>query len=90
MARLHSGINIITKGKEGAIIIAQGILYSGKTKSIKVINATGAGDAFGSGFVSGMLASNNIEYSIKLALINSKRCLTEKGIAKFWQKKIIF
>jgi len=35
MARLHSGINIITKGKEGAIIIAQGILYSGKTNPLK-------------------------------------------------------
>ncbi len=81
--RLHQGINVITKGREGAVIVVDGIIYSGKTKSHKVIDVTGAGDAFGSGFMSGMLASNNdIEYSMKLALVNSKHCLGTKGADK--------
>lgn len=88
VVRLHPGINVITKGREGALIVADGVIYSGKTKSHKIIDVTGAGDAFGSGFMSGMLASNNdIEYSMKLALVNSKHCLGTKGADKLLSKE---
>jgi sugar/nucleoside kinase (ribokinase family) len=87
-ARLHLGINIITKGKEGAVITARGMMYSGKTGACKIVDVTGAGDAFGSGFMSGMLASDNdIEYSMKLALVNAKHCLSVKGADKLMSKE---
>lgn len=79
VVHLHPGINVITKGKDGATIVAGGKIYSAKLKSFKTINTTGAGDAFASGFMSGLLASNNdIEYSLKLALINAKHCLSSR------------
>jgi len=79
VVHLHPGINVATKGKDGAAIIAGGKIYSAKLKSFKTINATGAGDAFASGFMSGLLASNNdIEYSLKLALAAAKHCLSSR------------
>lgn len=79
-AQMHPGINVITKGKDGAAIIADSKIYEAKLKKFKVVDVTGAGDAFGSGFMSGMLMSgNDIEYSMKLALINAKHCLSSRG-----------
>ena len=77
---LHPGINVITKGKDGAAISAAGKIYEAKLKKFKVMDVTGAGDAFAAGFMSGMLQSNqNIEYSMKLALLNAKQCLSARG-----------
>jgi len=79
-AAMHPGINVITKGKDGAIIIAEGKIYEAKLKKFKVADVTGAGDAFGSGFMSGMLMSNNdIEHSMRLAFVNAKHCLSSRG-----------
>ena len=86
-AAMHPGINVITKGKDGAIIIADGKIYEAKLKKFKVVEITGAGDAFASGFMSGMLISgNDIEYSMKLALVNAKHCLLSRGAQKLLKK----
>ncbi|HOI97093.1 MAG TPA: carbohydrate kinase family protein [Candidatus Pacearchaeota archaeon] len=79
IVHMHSGISVITKGEDGAAVVAGGKIYEAKLKKFKIANITGAGDAFGSGFMSGMLASgNNIEYSMRLALINAKHCLLSR------------
>ncbi|MFA6375791.1 MAG: carbohydrate kinase family protein [Candidatus Paceibacterota bacterium] len=88
VVNMHPGINVLTKGKEGAMIIAGGKIYEGKLKAFKVADVTGAGDAFASGFMSGMLASeNDIEYSMKLALVNAKHCLSIRGSDKLLAKE---
>jgi ribokinase len=85
---MHGGVNVITKGEEGALIAANGKIYEAKLKKFKVVDVTGAGDAFASGFMSGMLASNNdIEYSMKLALVNAKHCLSVRGADKLLAKE---
>jgi sugar/nucleoside kinase (ribokinase family) len=85
---MHPGINVITKGKDGAMIAVDGKIYEAKLKPFKVTDVTGAGDAFASGFMSGMLASNNdIEYSMKLALVNAKHCLSIRGSDKLLTKE---
>lgn len=79
-AAIHPGINVITKGKDGAAVIADGKIYEAKLKKFKVAEITGAGDAFGSGFMSGMLMSNNdIEYAMRLAFVNAKHCLSSRS-----------
>ncbi len=79
IVHMHSGIGVITKGEDGAAVVAGGKIYEAKLKKFKVANITGAGDAFGSGFMSGMLASgNDVEYSMKLALVNAKHCLSSR------------
>lgn len=79
IVHMHSGISVVTKGEDGAAVVAGGKIYEAKLKKFKIANITGAGDAFGSGFMSGMLASgNDIEYSMRLALINAKHCLSSR------------
>jgi len=74
------GIAIMTKGPEGLSVSDGKLLYStGGTKE-KIIDNTGAGDAFGSGFVSGFIRSNgDIEKSIQLGMANSVSCLKMWG-----------
>jgi len=46
----------------------------------KVVNATGAGDAFGSGFISGLiLYKGNIKKSLQLGMLNSNSVVTSMG-----------
>ncbi len=79
IVHMHSGISVITKGEAGAMVVGGGKIYKAKLKKFKIANVTGAGDAFGSGFMSGMMASgNDIEYSMKLALVNAKHCLSSR------------
>ena len=86
-ALMHPGINVITKGEEGAVITAGDKVYEAKLKKFRVVDVTGAGDAFASGFMSGMLSSkNDIEYSLKLALVNAKHCLSVRGADKLLAK----
>jgi ribokinase len=88
MAAMHPGTNVMTKGKDGAVITDNGKIYEANLKNFKVVDVTGAGDAFASGFMSGMLASNNdIEYSMKLALVNAKHCLSSRGADKLLAKE---
>ncbi len=78
--QMHQGLNVITKGEDGVVASDGKMIYQAKLKRFKVVDTTGAGDSFGSGFVSGLIKSNNdIEYAIKLGLTNSKYCLLEKG-----------
>lgn len=87
MAHMHPQTNIITKGAEGALVVAGGKIYEAKLKKFKAVEITGAGDAFASGFMSGMLMSgNDIEYSMKLALVNAKHCLSTRGAQKLLRK----
>jgi sugar/nucleoside kinase (ribokinase family) len=70
------------------MVIDKGKIYQANLKNFKVADVTGAGDAFASGFMSGMLSSNNdIEYSMKLALVNAKHCLSGRGSDKLLAKE---
>jgi sugar/nucleoside kinase (ribokinase family) len=46
---------------------------------IKVVETTGAGDSFSSTFLVGLIKTNEIEFSLKLAIINSHSVLKCKG-----------
>lgn len=77
---LCPGIAIMTKGGEGVTVSDGKRLFSADGTKDKIIDNTGAGDAFGSGFVAGFIKSKgNIEYSIQLAMANSISCLGKWG-----------
>jgi len=88
------GIAIMTKGTKGVVVSDGNYLYKAKPEKSKVIDKTGAGDAFGSGFVSGVIQSNgNIEYATQMAMANASSCLTQWGAkngllkkGEMWQK----
>jgi sugar/nucleoside kinase (ribokinase family) len=48
-------------------------------KSIKALEATGAGDSFGSGFISGLLKKDDVEYALDLGITNSESVIRKIG-----------
>lgn len=76
---MHQGITVMTKGKDGVAVIENKKIYEAKLNKFKVIDETGAGDAFGSGFISALIRQSDIEYCIKLGLTNSKYAISTKG-----------
>ena len=85
------GIAVMTDGPKG-VIVSDGkkIYQAGIFKNKKVVDRTGAGDSFGSGFVSGLIrrkercdknkcAPTNIAYAIRLGTANATSNLEKIG-----------
>ena len=70
----------ITCGTKGAYVFdGKKIHYAGIYET-KRVDTTGAGDSFGSSFVAGLiLYGNNIEKSLRLAMVNSGSVVTQIG-----------
>jgi sugar/nucleoside kinase (ribokinase family) len=78
--RIHPGINTITKGPEGVLVSEQDVLFEASSCKVRVIDKTGAGDAFGSGFISGLIKSNmDVEWAIRLGIANAVSSIKIKG-----------
>ncbi|PIP29154.1 hypothetical protein CO134_03520 [Candidatus Kuenenbacteria bacterium CG_4_9_14_3_um_filter_39_14] len=70
----------VTAGKRGAWVKKDQEFYWAGILSKKVVNATGAGDAFGSGFVAGLiLYEGNLKKALQLAMLNSNSVVTQMG-----------
>ncbi len=69
-----------TDGPKGAVAIYEGKLYkAGMYEDVKVVDRTGAGDAFSSGFVAGAVKGGSPEHAITLASANSTSVVTKVG-----------
>lgn len=69
---LVDGICVMTDGPQGVWVSDGRRLYqAGIFTDKKLVSRTGAGDAFGSGFVAGMLLKEDISYAIRLASANA-------------------
>ncbi len=85
------GIFLMTDGKNGAWVSDNKNLYQATAfKPSKAIDETGSGDAFGSGFVAGLMRKNeecrknlcnrgNIEYAVRLASANAASNIEQIG-----------
>jgi ribokinase len=69
--KMTKAIVIITKGKNGAAAMDDKFIYQVPAVPVKVVDATGAGDSFGSGFVAGLIRFKNTEKALKLAMANA-------------------
>lgn len=81
------GIAVMTDGASGALVSDGRYIYrAGKFSEKKLVDRTGAGDAFGSGFVAGLMQENDINYALRLASANAtsvvERIGTQAGILK--------
>ncbi|OVE74710.1 hypothetical protein BVX95_01395 [archaeon D22] len=72
---------VITDGKEEIVVLYNNSIKKYKPKKSKAKETTGAGDAFGSSLVSGLILKDDIDYAIKLAIKNSS-CVVSKPGAK--------
>ncbi len=75
----HAKIVVITDGPRGAVAYNGIHQYSIRPHHIKVIETTGAGDAFGSGFVAGLHLYHSIERALQLGLVQSESVIQHIG-----------
>lgn len=76
---IEDGVVVITRGPEGLIACNGKECYQAGILPGKVVERTGAGDSFGSGFVSGLMMKNSLEYSIQLGSANATSVIKEIG-----------
>ncbi|MDO8660476.1 MAG: carbohydrate kinase family protein [Candidatus Woesearchaeota archaeon] len=75
-------IVVITDGSRGAISYDGSKKYEIKARKIRVIETTGAGDAFASGFVAGLYLYRDIERAMQLGLAQSEAVIQQIGAKK--------
>jgi ribokinase len=73
------GILVITKGENGSIALDQNGLWQADTPPIPVNEKTGAGDAFGSGFIAEFLRSGDTKKSLQYGTANAVSCFGKLG-----------
>lgn len=75
-----NGIVVLTDGDKGARVSDGNTIYrAGIYKEKLIADRTGAGDAFGSGFVASLMMSDNIERAIRLASANATSVVEHIG-----------
>ncbi|MEK7464716.1 MAG: PfkB family carbohydrate kinase, partial [Patescibacteria group bacterium] len=69
---LTNGIAVMTDAAKGALVSdGQYVYKAGIFKEKRLVDRTGAGDAFGSGFVAGYLQKQDIHYALRVASANA-------------------
>ena len=77
---LVPGIAVMTDGRNGASISDGKYIYrAGIFPEKELIDRTGAGDAFGSGFVAGMMRKRDVCFALRLAAANSTSVVEQVG-----------
>jgi len=77
--KLVPGICVMTKGREGVIVSDGEYLYKAAALKIKLVDTTGAGDSFNSGFLSSFIKTKDIPSAIQFVVANSAACLQKLG-----------
>lgn len=74
------GMVVMTKGPGGVVVSDGKYIYrAGIFKEKRYIDRTGAGDAFGSGFVAGLIRTGKIEEAIRLGSANATSMVEHLG-----------
>ncbi len=74
------GLIVITDGKKGAYCYSKQKIYRGlPRKNLKIVETTGAGDAFASGFSSGLMLKKSVEECMLRGLIQSEAVIQDYG-----------
>lgn len=84
---LVPGVVIMTKGINGAVVSDGNYLWQAKAPKVKVVEKTGAGDAFGSGFLAGYIKNQDIERALQFGIANSSACIQKIGAKQGILKK---
>ncbi|MFA4845001.1 MAG: carbohydrate kinase family protein [Patescibacteria group bacterium] len=87
---LHEGgtVHVITDGTNGSTVYRDGWMAHAGTSGVKGISKTGAGDAFGSGFVAGLIKTEDLKEALRIGTLNAESVIqhfgAKKGILKMW------
>lgn len=69
----------VTGGRDGASVICDGKIFKAGAVKVKTTEETGAGDAFGSAFVAGIISGLKPREALKMGLINGAAVTTNFG-----------
>lgn len=85
---IPNSIFVITQGIKGSLTVTPDGMYIAKTfESSKVVERTGAGDSFASGFCSAWIKGEDVEKCIQLGTANATSCLRSWGAKNGLLKK---
>jgi ribokinase len=79
LSKYTKGTIIITNGPKTLYSLQGGAVYSSTPPKIKVIHTAGAGDAFNSGVLAGMIKNHPLEKAIQLGQANSASVIQHFG-----------
>ena len=79
MDEIIGGIFVMTKGPDGVVVSDGKNVYSAGVPDSPVVERTGAGDAFSSGFVVEYIRSGDITKAIQFATANASSVVTQYG-----------
>jgi len=79
LAEICGGIVVLTDAHNGVQVLADSVLYSAGVPDSPVVERTGAGDAFNSGFVCEYIRSDDIKKAIQFATANASSVVTKWG-----------
>ena len=82
-----NGIAVMTKGSDGVVVSDGKNLYSAGIPESGMVDRTGAGDAFGSGFTAGYIETADISHAIQLGTANATSVLQQMGATNGILKK---
>lgn len=77
--KLGPDVIAITDGKKGVYVYNNDHIYYGKPTNVKIVETTGAGDAFASSFLCGIIRKNNIEFAMRLGMTNAESVIQHHG-----------
>jgi ribokinase len=70
----------ITDGKNGAVGYKDGFFYRvGARQDLKIVETTGAGDAFASTFTAGIILNKPFDFCLKMAINNAESVISHHG-----------
>lgn len=76
---LGAMVTVVTEGTGGARALINGRQFQAKAFKIKSTDDTGAGDAFGAGFLSGILREVSLDQCLKMGVANGASAVQEIG-----------
>jgi sugar/nucleoside kinase (ribokinase family) len=73
---------VVTQGSKGCMAIHGNRVYQQKAFKTRVVDTTGAGDAFTAGFIHSMLRKDSMEYALKFASVCASLNIKSVGAVK--------
>jgi len=71
---------VVTDGHNGSTCYHGGAIYHiSPSSTVKLVETTGAGDAFASGFVFGLITNHSLEEALKIGAIQSESVISQFG-----------
>lgn len=79
LKNLGPKIAVVTDGRKEIYAIDEKYIHKAKPPYVKIVDTTGAGDAFAASFLSGILRRKDIESAMKLGITNAMSVIAHYG-----------